>query len=394
MSRFDAFIDRKNSSCRKWDGYLQAGYEEDVLPLWVADMDVQTVDEVTNAIVERAKMGVFGYTITEEGTTAAICGWMKRRFDWDVKEEWIVHTPGVVYALHLCVQQFTNKGDAIIINPPVYPPFARSVVMNDRKLVKCPLVLENQTYHFDANLFEQMIIENEVKMFIFCNPHNPVGKVYTEAEIRVIGNICLKHNVMVISDEIHEDFVYPHKKHIPFTKVDVAFEANTIICTAPSKTFNLAGMQFSNIIIPSEALRKTFVTGMELSGIHMTGSFSSLACKMAYLHGDAYVDELVAYVQSNVAYVRAYLQEKLPMITMIEPDALYLLWLDFRDLRMGSKQLEEFLITKAKVWLNQGYTFGGEGFVRMNLACHRSTLEQAMHQMDQAIHQYLRTGEV
>ncbi len=384
MSRFDELIDRRQSSSRKWDGYKDAGIPGDALPLWVADMDFKTLDEVTEALVSRAESGVYGYPLIEEGTTEAIQGWMKRRFNWEVDPAWIIHTPGIVFALHLAVQLFTEEGDSVLINRPVYPPFAKAAKSNQRRVVDVPLIRTGNCYEYDFEQLEQMIVKEHIKLYILCNPHNPVGKVATAKELQRIAAICEKHDVMIISDEIHQDFVYPGYTHIPFLKANPSFE-KAIICTAPSKTFNLAGMQFSNVIIANSEIREQFEEGMERLGLHMMSSFSSLACKQAYLHGDAYVEELVDHIRSNVAYVRQFLQEKLPRLQLIEPQSLYLLWIDFSGYGLSGKALEQFLVHDAKLWLSLGEPFGDDKFARMNVACHRSTLIDAMERLYQAL---------
>lgn len=388
MYNFDKVIERRNTKCAKWDGWKKEGKPEDVLPLWVADMDFETLPEVTEAIIERAKHSIYGYSMAGEDYYEAVCNWMKRRHNFDIKPENIVTTTGVVTALKLAVNAYTKPGDAIIINKPVYYPFDFSIDDNNRKKIECPMTFDGSEYELDFDLFEKLIVDNDVKMFILCNPYNPIGKVWRKDELLKLGDICKKHHVLVVSDEIHQDFVFEGYEHIPFVNVDESFKEFTIICTAPSKTFNLAGLQASNIIFFNEELKNKFVAMKSSLGFPVEPNiFGIEACRVAYNHGDQWVDELVEYIEENVKYLDSFLKERLPMIKLIKPQGLYLVWVDFSALKMNHLELEKFMIDEAKLWLDEGYIFGngGSGFERFNLAMPRSVLKEALNNLEAAI---------
>lgn len=384
---FDKVVKRRGTCCVKWDGHAQMGVPEDALPLWVADMDFKTLPQVTQAIKERIGHEVYGYPMPSVEYYQSIQGWMQRRFSWKIEEDWILTIPGVVPAINLAIHAFTSPGDAVLIQPPVYPPFANSVTSNHRRLIKNPLVLRGNQYHIDVQDMEQKIVENAVKVFVFCSPHNPVGRVWTPEELKEMADICLKHNVLIVSDEIHQDLTFPGVCHYPLPVVDVKYQDISIICTAPSKSFNVAGLQASNIIITNPELREKYLASARCWGISKVNSIGMVACQAAYTHGDNWMDEAMAYIAGNKDYVRDFLNTNLPQINMTESQGLYLLWLDFNSLGLSPEELEQFLLHKAKLWLHQGYNFGeeGRGFVRLNIACPRATLEKAMDQLASAI---------
>ncbi len=387
MGCFDKVVNRRGTCSAKWDGHAQMGAPEDALPLWVADMDFETMPEVTQAIKKRIGHELYGYPLPSSAYYQSIQGWMQRRFNWDIAEDWIVTVPGVVPAISLALDAFSNPGDAVLIQPPVYPPFANCVTGSGRQLVKNPLVLQGEQYNVDFQDMEQKIMANAVKLFILCSPHNPVGRVWTPEELKKMASICLKHNVLIVSDEIHQDLTFPGIRHYPLSALDPAYQDIAIICTAPSKSFNLAGLQASNIIIANSALREKFQTSAKCWGIGKINSIGMVACQAAYTHGDAWMDEAMAYIAANRDYVQHFLATYLPQVRLIEGQGLYLLWLDFRALGLSPEELEQFLLHRAKLWLNQGYTFGeeGQGFVRLNIACPRVTLEKALKQLASAI---------
>jgi len=293
----------------------------------------------------------------------------------------------VVYAIATAIRALTEKGDAVLIQQPVYHPFASTVLVNGRKLVNNPLVYEKGEYHIDFDDFEEKIIKNDVKLFLLCSPHNPVGRVWTREELVRMGDICLKHNVIVISDEIHADFVYKGYLHFIFASLKPEFLNNTIICTAPSKTFNLAGLQVSNIFIANDEIRKKFREELMRSGYSQPNTMGLVACQAAYEHGAQWLDELIEYLEGNISYIRKFLAERLPQIKLVEPQGTYLLWLDFNQLNLSEEELNDLIVNKAKLWLNEGTTFGseGKGFQRLNIACPRATLEKAFLQLEKAI---------
>lgn len=385
MYDFDKVIERKGTNSVKYDG--EKMQDSHMIPMWVADMDFETLPEVKEALVKRASHGIFGYATPTESYYQSVINWMKTRHHFDIQKEWIVTTSGVVGALKLAVRAYTQKGDAIMVMKPVYYPFDASIHLNERKVVECPLVFQDDHYECDFEVFEKQIVDHDVKMFILCNPHNPIGKVWTRDELYQIGKICQKHHVYVVSDEIHMDFIYAGNEHVPFYNVDPSFGEFSIICTAPSKTFNLAALQTSNIIIKNEDLREKFQKEKNASGMSDPNIFGLEACEAAYTYGAQWVDELVDYLSGNIAYMKEFFAERLPEIKVIDPQGLYLVWVDMRSLGMNKDELETFMLEKAHLWLDEGYIFGtgGEGFERFNVACPRSTLKQALEQLEKAI---------
>jgi len=365
------------------------GVPEEALPLWVADMDFETLPQVTQAIKERIGHELYGYTLPSPEYYQSIQGWMERRHNWAIETDWIFTVPGVVPAINLALHAFTNLGDAVLIQPPVYPPFANAVTGNGRQLITNPLVLQGGRYEIDFHDMEQKIVKNAVKLFVLCSPHNPVGRVWTPEELRKMAEICLKYNVLIVSDEIHQDLTFPGVRHYPLPKVDSKYQDIAIVCTAPSKSFNLAGLQTSNIIIANPQLREKYLAAAKCWGISKVNSIGVVACQAAYTHGDAWLDEAMAYIADNANYVHDFLTTHLPQIRMAQPQGLYLLWLDFNDLGLTPEALEQFLLHRAKLWLNQGYSYGeeGRGFVRLNIACPRAILETALKQLQAAIKQ-------
>lgn len=384
---FDEIIDRRGTNSIKYDFCAERGKPEDVIPLWVADMDFRTPPAVTEALVKAAQHGIFGYSESKQEYFDAVHNWFKSRFGWETDQSWLVKVPGVVYAVATAIRALTEKGDAVLIQQPVYHPFASTVLVNGRKLVNNPLVYEKGEYHIDFDDFEEKIIKNDVKLFLLCSPHNPVGRVWTREELVRMGDICLKHNVIVISDEIHADFVYKGYLHFIFASLKPEFLNNTVICTAPSKTFNLAGLQVSNIFIANDEIRKKFREELMRSGYSQPNTMGLVACQAAYEHGAQWLDELIEYLEGNISYIRKFLAERLPQIKLVEPQGTYLLWLDFNQLNLSEKELNDLIVNKAKLWLNEGTTFGseGKGFQRLNIACPRATLERAFLQLEKAI---------
>lgn len=392
---FDKITDRRGTSCLKYDFAEERGKGADVLPLWVADMDFPVAPCITEALQERVNHGIYGYTQTKKPYFDAVTNWMKKNHDWDVDASWIVKTPGVCFALATAVSAFTKEDEAVIIQNPVYYPFTNIVLEHERKLIDNTLVLDEavgadgkKTYHYHMDLadFEMKIVENNVKLFILCNPHNPVGRVWTVEELRAVGQICKKHGVTVVSDEIHNDFVYPGFKHTVFATID-DFADFTVTCTAPSKSFNLAGLQMSNIVISNEELRKKFVTQFYRTGYDEPNVFGMIACEAAYAKGQEWLDELRAYLLGNLNFVREYLEKEIVKVHLVEPEGTYLIWLDCRELGLPAKELDDFIVNKAKLWLDGGSMFGpcGDGFQRINLACPRDTLKQALEQLKGAV---------
>jgi cystathionine beta-lyase len=384
---FDEIIDRRNTDCLKYDFAAERGKPEDVLPLWVADMDFRTAPGIIEQAVKDAGFGIYGYTESKNDYFQAVANWYETYFDWKVERRWLVKTPGIVFAIGTAVQALTEKGDAVMIQQPVYYPFSEVVKDGDRKLVNSALVLRDGHYEIDFEDFEQKIKDEKVKLFVLCSPHNPVGRVWTKEELQRIGEICLKYDVKVVSDEIHSDFVYGDRKHYVFTTVDPRFEEFAIVCTAPSKTFNLAGMQVSNIFIPNQQIRRAFKKQMSAVGYSQVNMIGLRACKAAYTTGREWLEELKVYLQGNLDFVRDYLKKNLPQIKLIEPEGTYLIWLDFRALGLPGEKLEHLIVHEAKLWLDSGAIFGkdGEGFERINIACPRAVLEEALTRIAGAV---------
>lgn len=379
MFQFDEIIDRTNTDSSKFYLHPESKYEQ-ILPMWIADMDFETAPAVKKAIMDRATHGIYGYTLNRSDYYAAVCHWMKERHGMELDSKWITTTPGVVAALKNACASLVKPGDTVLIQPPVYHFFHEAANANGCRVVTNPLVLDNGVYHIDFDDFEQKIIENNVKMFILCNPHNPTGNVWTRDELYRMGMICKKHNVIVVADEIHNDFVFHHAKHTPFLSVDPSFQDFTIYCTAPSKTFNLAGIKSSNIIIPNEGLRKTFDAAKNAHGLGGSNVFAGKAVIAAYTEGAAWVDELVDYIEGNFKEMDTYLMANLPMLHLINHDSLYLAWVDCREWGLTEEELKTFFYHDCGIVPSLGSEFGegGNGFVRFNLACPRSIVKEAL----------------
>ena len=384
---FDEIIDRRNTDCLKYDFAVERGKPADVLPLWVADMDFRTAPGIIERAVADANLGIYGYTESKDDYFRAVAAWYETYFDWKVERKWLVKTPGIVFAIGIAIQALTKTGDAVMIQQPVYYPFSEVIKDNDRTLVNNELVLKDGHYEIDFEDFEEKIVQNHVKLFVLCSPHNPVGRVWTVDELRRMGEICLKHDVKVVSDEIHSDFVYEGRKHYVFSTVDPAFEDISIICTAPSKTFNLAGLQVSNIFIPNTQIRKAFKRQVSAAGYSQVNMIGLHACQAAYETGREWLEELKVYLKGNLDFARGYLEENLPQIKLIEPEGTYLIWLDCRALGLPEEKLEHLIVHEAKLWLDSGAIFGavGEGFERINIACPRAVLKEALERLHRAV---------
>ncbi len=384
---FDTIVDRRNTGSLKYDFAVERGMPADVLPLWVADMDFKTSSYVQEALQKQVEHGIWGYSEPLAGYFSSVQGWIKRHHDWEVKEEWLVKTPGIVFALAMAVRAFTNPGDAVLIQSPVYYPFSEVIRDNGRRVVSSDLQYgTDHRYQMNFEDFETKIVEEKIKLFFLCNPHNPVGRVWTKEELERLGDICAKHQVLVVSDEIHADFAFVGK-HQVFAAVKKEYEDFTITCTSPSKTFNLAGLQISNLFIPNKALRAAFKKELDAAGYSQLNVMGLVACQAAYENGEIWYQTMHAYVKENIAFVKSYVEENLPGVEMAEHEGTYLVWLDFRGLGFSTKELEDFIINRAKLWLDSGKIFGdsGKGFQRINTACPRKVLQQALEQIKNAL---------
>lgn len=387
-SRFDEIIDRYHTMCEKYDGIARTGRPSDTIPLWVADMDFRSPDCVREALHRLADHGIFGYTDAGKEYFAPIRGWFQERFGWEPKQEWLICTPGVVYGFSAAINALTQEGDAVLIQQPVYPPFAGALRESGRILVNSPLHEENSVYRMEpAEDMERRIVENNVKVFLLCSPHNPVGRVWTRQELETVNEICLRRGVVVISDEIHADFTFPGHPHTVFASLSKEAEQNCVVCTAPSKTFNLAGLQTSNLFVPNPALREKLRSFMDRLHYGAPNLAGITACMAAYQGGAPWLDELIEYLAENVSLVRSFLQERLPQLRLVEPEGTYLLWIDCRGLGLTEEGLADLLTNRARLWVNEGVMFGpgGEGFIRVNIACPRSVLQKALNRLAEAV---------
>ncbi|MBR5975515.1 MAG: pyridoxal phosphate-dependent aminotransferase [Clostridiales bacterium] len=385
---FDEVIERRHTDSLKYDFAVRRGLPEDVLPLWVADMDFKTSSYVEDAVVERTRHAIFGYTetgadLSNDRYFNAVAGWMKRHHDWDVDIRWLIKTPGVVFALAMAVKAFTKEGDAVLIQQPVYYPFSEVIVDNKRVIVSNDLILgEDNRYHIDFEDFEKKIVENHIKLFFLCNPQNPTGRVFTKEELTKLGDICLKHEVLVVSDEIHNDFAL-YGEHTVFAKVKEEFADNCIICTSASKTFNLASMLMSNIFIPNQKIRRAFRKQVDAAGVSQLSALGIVATETAYEKGEEWYENVVSYIKDNIAFVKQYTKENLPGVTVIDGEGTFLPWLDFRGTGLSSEEIDRRIVHEAKLWLDSGRIFGktGAGFQRINVATPRSILEECLRRI-------------
>jgi len=381
---FDEIINRKHTKSIKYDFFNKTGkVGYNTIPLWIADMDFRTPPCVQEAIIKRAQHGIFGYSATDDDYFMAVRDWFLRRHNWKVEPEWLIQTRGILSAVSIAIAALTKPGDAILLQYPSYHMFNMVIEKSKRKIVKNPLILENGVYKIDFEDFERQIVRNDVKLFILCNPHNPVGRVFTKEELIKMGEICVEHDVLVISDEIHQDFIFSPHKHFVFVEAKPEFREITITCTAPTKTFNLSGVAISNIFIIDEDLRDKITDEISRRGGSGVGVMEILACQAAYTDGEEWLEELLSYLSKSIDYARKFFHEKLPEIDFIEPEGTYLLWIDCRSLGFWAKELEGFLADEAQITVNGAP--GAEGFLRINLACPKATLEKAFFQLERAV---------
>ncbi|MDE6105083.1 MAG: pyridoxal phosphate-dependent aminotransferase [Clostridia bacterium] len=384
---FDKIHDRKNTNSLKYDFAAERGKPKDILPLWVADMDFQAPGEVIAAIKQKAEHGIFGYSEPDENYFNALHSWFLSRHGWNTQPHNFVLTCGVVFSICALLRTLTKEGDAVIICQPVYYPFAQSVEDNGRKLVVSELKNEGGYYTVDFEDFEKKIIENNVKVFILCNPHNPVGRVWTKDELARMGDVCFKHGVFVISDEIHSDFVYGDNKHAVFSTVKKEFEKISAICTAPTKTFNIAALHIANTYIYDGEVRKRFIAELDRQGYSQPNIMGLIACQAAYTHGTEWLDNLKNYLDGNIKFIKDYIKDNIPCLSFLPPQGTYLAWIDCRKLNLSDSELEKLIVEKAGLWLDDGYIFGkgGSGFERINFACPKSVLKTALEKLKKAV---------
>lgn len=396
---FDTEIAREGTNSIKWE-FIQGEKDllhfdhtdrffgdDRILPMWVADMDFRCPEPVVEALIERAQHGIYGYTAPTTAFYESVVNWMKRRHGWKIKPEWICVTPGVVPALNMLVRTFVPSGDRVLIQPPVYYPFFMAIENNQAELVTNPLIYQDGRYCMDFEDLEHKARDSRVKMAILCSPHNPVGRVWTRSELMEFGRICAENDVLVVSDEIHGDLVYNGYSFTPFADLSPEFAQRSMICTAPSKTFNIAGLQTSCIIIPNEDARSRFKKTLLSNGLFGISCFGVVALQAAYDEGEEWLERVIAYVEGNLEYLESYIAEHIPQISVVRPEGTYLVWLDCRGLGLDSKDLGKLMMENARVYLDHGIIFGpeGEGFERINIACPRSILAEALHRIRDAI---------
>ena len=383
---FDTPIDRTHTWSIKHDFKKENGKADDILPLWVADMDFRSSDSVVEALKKAVDHGIFGYSRADESYFDAVAAWYQKRHHLTLQPEWMTCTPGIVFALSIAVRAFTQEGDAVLIQPPVYHPFSRAILRNKRTLVENPLVLKDGQYEMDLEDLEQKVLDEHVKLMILCNPHNPVGRVWTREELTALADVCLRHHVYVISDEIHGDFVWQGHEQTPYASISEEACLHSMMCTAPSKTFNLAGMATSNLFIPDPEMRRKFRSELLDVGQENMNRLGLFACRAAYEGGGEWLDQLIGYLAGNLALVRDFCKNRVPQIQLVEPEGTYLAWLDCRELGMTDDELMAFFSDDAKVWLDPGTHSGeqGSGFMRFNLGSSRSVIAQALDQIEAA----------
>ena len=397
---FDREINRKNTQSAKWgviqdpdnpsiwhatDDYFG---KNRILPLWVADMDFPAPRPVVDALVKRAQHGIYGYTLRTDSYNQAVVDWMQRRHGWAIDPAWIVSTPGVVPAVNFLIQTFTRPEEKILVQRPVYYPFFNAIEDNGGEIVSSSLALANGRYEIDFDDFERRASDPAVTLFILCSPHNPVGRVWTREELAQMGEICLKNNVLVVADEIHADLIHRGVAFTPFASVSEEFSDSTVVCTAPSKTFNLAGLHTSNIIISNDRLRQRFQQTLNRCGIgKWANPFGVVACETAYREGEPWLEEVMTYIGDNLDFLQDYIDRNIPGIRVVRPEGTYLVWLDCRGLGLDKWALKRLMMEKARIFPDEGFIFGpeGEGFERINIACPRSVLKEALERIRWAV---------
>lgn len=386
---FEDKINRKNTNSIKWDGHEKFNIHPDAIPLWVADMDFRTLPEITQALNKQVDFGVYGYAFEPDSYFESVIGWMKRRHQWEIQKEWILTTPGVVSGVNACILAFTKENDSILIQEPVYHPFKNSIKYNKRVPIVNELVRKDTHYSIDYIDFENKIVENNVKLFILCSPHNPVGRVWLKEELIQMADICHKHNVIIVSDEIHMDFIFKGHEHHVLVNLKPEYQEFVITLVAPSKSFNLAAFKVSQLITANLDYKKRVEHEYERLGFHGHNTFGLLACEVAYRSGDQFMDDVVEYIYQNIQFIKEYISTHISQIKVMDIEGTYLLWLDMSALQLDQRQLMEFLNQKAHIWFNDGSIFGdsGKGFVRMNCATQRDIIKQSLDQLKNAINQ-------
>lgn len=383
---FDRIVDRKNTHSYKWDQLERLFGNPDILPLWVADMDFESPPAVREALLKRAGQGIYGYSVRSKGYVDSILGWFARRHNWELRPDWLSDSPGIVTSLSIAVELFSEPGSPVILQSPVYYPFYDVIRLNGRQVAANPLRLTNGKYEMDYEHLEKLMRDG-AKLMLLCSPHNPGGRVWSRSELERLAELCLKYGVMVVSDEIHCDLALPGHRHTPFATLSDEVAAITLTCLAPTKTFNLPGLQTSFIVASNRDIKRNFDRRIKALSLHMTSFFAQDAVQAAYESGDAWLDELLLYLQGNLDFAIAFLNRHLPEIKPMRPEGTYLLWVDCRELGLDAGGLKDLMYRQAGVAFNEGSVFGpeGEGFLRINFACPRSLLERALERFRDAV---------
>lgn len=380
---FDKITPRRATNSYKWD----TAHDDDVLPMWVADMDFRTAPAVVNALTKRVEHGIFGYVKVPEVYFDSIRNWFKRRHGWAVKKDWILYTTGVVPALSAIIKALTRPGDKVLVQTPVYNCFFSSIRNDQCEMIANPLIYRDGTYSIDFDDLEKNASDPQVKLLLLCNPHNPAGRVWTKEELTCIGEICLRHDVFVVADEIHCELVYPGHTYIPFASLSEDFLYNSVTCTSPSKAFNLAGLQVANIFAADPEIRKKIDKALNINEVCEINPFAVDALMAAYNEGEEWLDQLKAYLLDNYNYLKDYLAENLPQLSVLPLEGTYLVWVDCSVLKQSSKEIVSMLLEKEQLWVNEGIMYGeaGEGFIRINIACPRALLIDGLGRLKRGI---------
>lgn len=380
---FDKIINRRNTNSVKWD----SNEEKDILPMWIADMDFKTVDPIIKALEKRVNHGIFGYADIPKAYYEAEVNWWEKRHNFKIKKEWIEVSTGVIPSLSAVVQAFTEPGDKVLIQSPVYNYFNSSITNNKCHIVLNELKYNGVHYEVDFEDFEKKASDEKVKIFILCNPHNPGGRVWSKDELQRLGEICLKHSVLVLADEIHRDLVYKGNKYTPFSSISESFLMNSITCTSPGKTFNVAGLKTSNIIVANEEYRKKVDRSLNINEAIEPNLFGIEGLIAAYNEGEEWLNQLLDYLEENRNYLITYIKERIPKLKVMKPEATYLVWIDCRSLGMASKELSSKLLSEGKLRISDGSAYGeaGEGFIRINIACPRGLLIEGLERLERVL---------
>lgn len=389
---FETVIPRRDSGSMKWREMEPYHCPDDIIPFSVADMELKNMPEVVEGLKTFLDNSVMGYSNPTDAYKDAVAGWMKRRHNWEIQPQWIVDTPGVINAFFAAVNAFTQPGDGVLLTTPVYYPMYMAAERNGRQVVSSPLRNDDGVYHIDFEDFEAKAKDPNTKLFLLCSPHNPSGRVWTREELERMGRICLDNGVLVCSDEIHNDLVLPGHTHTVFASISEEFAQNCLVCTAPSKTFNLAGLQTSNIIIPNQELQDRFMEELKRHDGNPKCNILGLeACRLAYTHGDQWLDQLLALIDTNRQLVVDFLAKEFPMVKVTPLEGTYLLWMDFRALNIEAKELARILREDGYLFFDDGFIFGdaGAGFERWNLACPTAYITPALERLKKALHKYL-----